>query len=114
MFAIYASTEKLTRKSNISIFHDLQSNWKVSEMGWEVKKNIRSWSEQCLLVSNLETEKNLPQDCQDQIGQTIFGTLPPLQLLVRDLNHFYRYSNKSYGDPFGRRVGVRELGGASR
>ena len=38
MFAIDASLEKLTQKSNFSIFHDLQSDLKVSEMGWEVKK----------------------------------------------------------------------------
>ena len=59
--------EKLTRKSNISIFHDLWSDFKVSEMGWEVKNIVRGQSKHGLWGSNLKTVKFLPGDAQEQI-----------------------------------------------
>ena len=59
--------EKLTRKSNFSIFHDLQYDFKVSEMGWEVKKFLRGQSIHGLWGSNLKTGKFLPGGAQEQI-----------------------------------------------
>ena len=59
--------EKLTRKSNISIFHDLRSDFKVSEMDWEVKNNVRGQSKHGLWGSNLKTVKFLPGGAQEQI-----------------------------------------------
>ena len=59
--------EKLTRKSNISIFHDLRSDFKVSEMGWEVKNIVRGQSKHGLWGSNLKTGKILPGGAQEQI-----------------------------------------------
>ena len=70
--------EKLTRKSNISIFHDLRSDFKVSEMGWEVKNIVRGQSKHGLGGSNLKTGKFLPGGAQEQICCTIFGALLPL------------------------------------
>ena len=59
--------EKLTRKSNISIFHDLWSDFKVWEMGWEVKNIARGQSKHGLWGSNLKTGKFLPGGAQEQI-----------------------------------------------
>ena len=59
--------EKLTRKSNISIFHDLWSDFIVSEMGWEVKNIVRGQSKHGLWGSNLKTGKFLPGGAQEQI-----------------------------------------------
>ena len=49
--------EKLTRKSNISIFYDLRSDFKVSEMGLEVKNIVRGQSKHGLWGSNLKNRK---------------------------------------------------------
>ena len=70
--------EKLTRNSNFSIFHDLQSDSKVSEMGWEVKNILRGQSKHGLSGSNLKTGKFLPGGTQERICFTIFGALLPL------------------------------------
>ena len=93
--------KKLTHNSNYKIFHDLQSDLKVSEMGWEVKKIIRGQSKQYLRVFNLHIVKFLPQDCQDQICHTIFRTMPSLWPPSGAFEHFYRHSNISYGDLMG-------------
>ena len=58
---------KLTRKSNISIFHDLRSDLKVSEMGLEVKNIVRGQSKHGLWGSNLKTGKFLRGGAQEQI-----------------------------------------------
>ena len=59
--------EKLTRNSKFSIFHDLRSNLKVLEMGWEVKKILRGQSKHGLWGSNLITGNFLPGGAQEQI-----------------------------------------------
>ena len=58
---------KLTRNANFSIFHDLRSDFKVSEMGWEVKNILRGQSKHGLWGSNLKTGKFLPGGAQEQI-----------------------------------------------
>ena len=67
IFAIDASMKKLNRNSNFSIFHDLRSDFKVSEMGWEVKNILRGQSKHGLWGSNLKTGKFLPGGAQEQI-----------------------------------------------
>ena len=57
----------MSRKSNISIFHDLRSDFKVSEMGWEVKNIVRGQSKHGLWDSNLKTGTFLPGGAQEQI-----------------------------------------------
>ena len=59
--------EKLTRNSNFSIFHDLRSDFKVSEMGWEVKNVLMGQSKHGLWGSNLKRGKILPGGAQEQI-----------------------------------------------
>ena len=54
---------KLTQNSDFPIFHD----FKVSEMGWEVKKILRGQSKHGLWGSNLKTGKFLPGGAQEQI-----------------------------------------------
>ena len=71
--------EKLTRNSNFSIFHDLRSDLKVSEMGCEVKKILRGASKPCLQAFNLKTGTFLQGGAQEQIFRTIFGTMPHLR-----------------------------------
>ena len=58
---------KLTRNANFSIFHDLRSDLKVSEMGYEVKNILRGQSKHGLWDSNLKTGKFLPGGAQEQI-----------------------------------------------
>ena len=58
---------KLTRNANFSIFHDLRSDLKVLEMGYEVKKILRGQSKHGLWGSNLKTGKFLPGGTQEQI-----------------------------------------------
>ena len=58
---------KVTRNANFSIFHDLRSDLKVSEMGWEVKNILRGQSKHGLWGSNLKTGKFLPGGAQEQI-----------------------------------------------
>ena len=70
--------EKLNRNTNFSSFHDLRSDFKVSEMGWEVKNIVRGQSKHGLCGSNLKTGKFLPGGTQEQICCTIFGALLPL------------------------------------
>ena len=70
--------EKLNRNTNFSSFHDLRSDFKVSEIGWEVKNIVRGQSKHGLLGSNLKTGKFLPGGTQEQICCTIFGALLPL------------------------------------
>ena len=64
---IDASMEKLTQNSNFSNFHDLRSDLKVSEMGWEVKKILGGQSKHGLWGSNLKTGKKFPVGAQAQI-----------------------------------------------
>ena len=71
--------EKLTQNSNFSIFHDLQSDLKVSEMGWKVKNILRGQSKHGLWGCNLKTGNFLPGSAQEQICRTVFGTMPSLQ-----------------------------------
>ena len=59
--------KKLTRNSNFSIFHDLRSDFKVSEMGWEVKNIPKGQSKHGLWGSNLKTGKKFPGGAQEQI-----------------------------------------------
>ena len=59
--------EKLTRNSNFSIFHGLRSDFKVSEMGWEVKNVLKGQSKHGLWGSNLKRGKILPGGAQEQI-----------------------------------------------
>ena len=59
--------EKLTRNSNLSIFHDLRSDFKVSEMGWEVKNVLKGQSKHGLWGSNLKRGKFLPGGAKEQI-----------------------------------------------
>ena len=70
--------EKSTRNSNFSIYHDLWSDFKVSEMGWEVKNIVRGQSKHGLWGCNLKTGKFLPGGAQEQICCTVFGALLPL------------------------------------
>ena len=70
--------KKLNRNTNFSIFHDLRSDLKVSEMGYEVKNIIRGESKLCLRVFNLKLGKFLPGGAQEQICQAIFGKMPPI------------------------------------
>ena len=70
---------KLTRNANFLTFHDLRSNLKVSEMGYEVKNIIRGQSKLCLRVFNLKPGKFLPGGAQEQICRAIFGTMPLLR-----------------------------------
>ena len=58
---------KLTRNANFSIFHDLRSDLKVLEMGWEVKNIVRGQSKHGLWGSNLKTGKILPGGAREQI-----------------------------------------------
>ena len=69
---------KLTQNANFSIFHDLRSDLKVSEMGYEVKNIIRGESKLCLRVFNLKLGKFLPGSAQEQICRAIFGMMPPI------------------------------------
>ena len=71
--------KKLTWNLKFSIFHDLRSDFKVSEMGWEVKNIVRGQSKYGLWGSNLKTGKFLPGGAQEQILCTVFGTMPPLR-----------------------------------
>ena len=59
--------KKLTRNSNISIFHDLRSDFKVSKVGWEVKNIVRGQYKHGLWGCNLKTGKFLPGGAQEQI-----------------------------------------------
>ena len=54
-------------RAYFSIFHDLWSGFKVSEMGWEVKKIVRGQSKHGLWGCNLKTGKFLPGGTQEQI-----------------------------------------------
>ena len=67
--------EKLNRNTNFSSFHDLRSDFKVLEMGWEVKNIVRGQSKHGLGSCNLKTGKFLPRGAQEQICCTIFGAL---------------------------------------
>ena len=69
---------KLTRNANFSIFNDLRSDLKVSEMGYEVKNIIRGESKLCLRVFNLKLGKFLPGGAREQISRAIFGMMPPI------------------------------------
>ena len=59
--------EKLNRNANFSSFHDLGSDFKVLEMGWEVKNIVRGESKHALWGSNLKIGKNLTGGAQEQI-----------------------------------------------
>ena len=69
---------KLTRNANFSIFHDLRSDLKVLEMGYEVKNIIRGQSKVYLRVFNVKPGKFLPGGAQEQICRAIFGMMPPI------------------------------------
>ena len=74
---------KLTQNANFSIFHDLQSDLKVSEIVWEVKKILRGQSKHGPWGSNVKTRKFFTTGAVRiefvAIFCTIFGTMPPLQ-----------------------------------
>ena len=58
--------EKLTRNSNFSIFHDLRSDFKVSEI-------LRGQSKHGLWGSNLKTGKNFTMGCSGANLDTPFS-----------------------------------------
>ena len=66
------SMEKLTRNAKFSTFHDLRSDLKVSEMGWEVKKILRGQSKHGLWGSTLKRRKFLPGGAQERISCNFF------------------------------------------
>ena len=77
--------EKFTWNSNISIFHDFWSDFKVSEMGWEVKNIVRGQSKHGLWGSNLKTGKFLPGALRSKFAAPFSEHCCPFGPLVGDL-----------------------------
>ena len=92
--------EKLTRNSNFSIFHALQSNLKVLEMGCEVKKILGGPFKLCIQVFKLKTGNFYHGALRIEFATLFLEPCLPCGPLAGDLNYFHCNGKVPYGNPF--------------